>query len=145
MASVDNAVENFNEGLNCSQAILSTYGPELGLDRREALSISAPFGGGMGGSGHTCGAITGALMVLGLHCGRLGKTTGKITRNANAIAREFLARFEIRNSSITCTELLGCDISTEEGLDHAKAGNLFITICPKFVRDAAEILEELMN
>ena len=55
--------------LNCSLAILSTYAEDLGLDREVALKAAAGFGGGMGRMAGTCGAVTGALMVLGLKHG----------------------------------------------------------------------------
>jgi hypothetical protein len=51
--------------------------------------------------------------------------------------------FEARNGSLLCRDLLGCDISTPEGHDRARAENLFQLRCKKFVRDAVEIAEAL--
>ena len=58
--------------------------------------------------------------------------------------REFAQRFRARNGSLLCRELLGCDISTPEGLQQAREADFVSKICPKFVRDAAEILEEML-
>ena len=63
MSKVQQAVSLFNEGLLCSQALLSTYGPELGLDREIALKLATAFGGGMCRMGETCGAVARALML----------------------------------------------------------------------------------
>ena len=60
------AVSCFKDGFSCSQALLSTYGDQFGLNHELALKVSGAFGGGMGRMGETCGAVTGAFMVIGL-------------------------------------------------------------------------------
>ncbi len=52
--------------MNCAQTVLSTYCENFGLERILALRLAQGFGGGMGHAGKTCGAVTGAYMVLGL-------------------------------------------------------------------------------
>jgi C_GCAxxG_C_C family probable redox protein len=66
MIDVEKAVGLFQEGFSCSQALRSTYGERYGLARDLALKLGDAFGGGMGGLGRMCGAVTGALMVIGL-------------------------------------------------------------------------------
>jgi C_GCAxxG_C_C family probable redox protein len=63
MNEVDQAESLFRSGCACSQAVLGTYGPRLGLSETEALRVSAGFAGGMR-MAETCGAVTGAIMVL---------------------------------------------------------------------------------
>ena len=134
----------FKEGFNCTQAILSTYGPQFGLDRESAVRIARAFGSGMG-MGETCGAVTGALMVIGLkHAGLKGRSLFSKDRTED-IAREFVARFKARNGTTECRELLGCDVSSFGGLKTAKKEKHFKKRCPKFVQDAAEILEEILE
>ena len=79
MSRVEQAVSCFKGGFNCSQAVLSTYAQDFGLDREAALKLAAGFGGGMGRMAGTCGAVTGAFMVLGLKHGptEAGDQTGK--------------------------------------------------------------------
>jgi len=141
-SKIENASTCFEEGFSCAQAVLSSYGPGLGLERELALRVAGAFGGGMG-MGRTCGAVTGALMVIGL---RRSKTTAgddESKEACRALADEFIAQFEARNGSITCQELLDYDISIPEESDLAKEEGLFDTLCPKLVRDAAEILEQI--
>ena len=78
MSRVEQAVSCFQGGFNCSQAVLSTYAQDFGLDREAALKLAAGFGGGMGRMAGTCGAVTGAFMVLGLKHGptEAGDQTG---------------------------------------------------------------------
>ena len=144
MSKVNRAVAIFKEGYSCSQAILSTYGPQLGLEREVALKVASAFGGGMGRMGKTCGAVTGALMVIGLKHGLVELTDPKTKETTYALVREFMKRFIARNGSVECKVLLGCDLSTPEGIRTAKDKNLVSTICPKMVQQAAEILEDLI-
>jgi C_GCAxxG_C_C family probable redox protein len=144
MTNVENAISLFKKGFRCSQAILSAYATQFGLDQELALRLASPFGGGMGSLGNTCGAVTGAFMVLGLKYGHSKVGELKKKEKANQIAKDFVEKFKSRNDSIMCKELLNCDISTPEGRNKAIEEKLFIEICPNLVRDSAEILEELL-
>lgn len=145
MNKVQSAVICFEEGFSCSQAVLSTFGPALGLDRDRALKVAAAFGGGMAGRGDTCGAVSGALMVIGLSYGRTRTDDEEAKERAYGLAENFMKEFECRHGSVFCRDLLGYDISTPDGLASVREENLGTTICPNFVRDAAEILEELLE
>ena len=145
MSRIEVAVSCFKDGFNCSQAVLSTYGTQFGLNREIALKVAGAFGGGMGHMGETCGAVTGAFMVIGLKYGRTIVGDKQSQDKTVSLANEFVNRFKSRNVSIVCKELLGCDLSTPEGMNMAKEKNLFATICPKFVQDAAEIIEQILE
>lgn len=47
-SKVNEAVKCFKGGLNCSQAILSTYCEQFGLGKETAIKLSRSFGAGMG-------------------------------------------------------------------------------------------------
>ena len=145
MSRIEVAVSCFKDGFNCSQAVLSTYGTQFGLNREIALKVAGAFGGGMGHMGETCGAVTGAFMVIGLKYGRTIAGDKQSQDKTVSLANEFVNRFKSRNVSIVCKELLGCDLNTPEGMNMAKEKNLFATICPKFVQDAAEIIEQILE
>ena len=61
----EKAKELYSSGCNCAQAVFAAFSEDLGLSRDTAGKIALSFGGGMG-TGETCGALTGALMALGL-------------------------------------------------------------------------------
>jgi C_GCAxxG_C_C family probable redox protein len=145
MDNAQRAVASFKKELNCSQAIISTYGPPLGLERNMALKVAAAFGGGMGHLGHTCGAITGALMVIGLHCSKPGRSVEQVKEESYVLARELFQKFEARHGSTECKALIGQDIDTPEGMKAARQKGIFDTLCGDFVRSASEILEELLH
>jgi C_GCAxxG_C_C family probable redox protein len=137
------AVSCFNEGFNCSQAVLSTLGPEMGLDREAALRVAGMFGGGMGHLGNVCGAVTGAFMVIGLKYSKIQDGENEKRDRGYALVRQFAEEFTAHNGSIVCKELLGCDLSTPEGSAQAREKELFRDLCPKLVQSAVEILEQM--
>ncbi|MFH1722007.1 MAG: C-GCAxxG-C-C family protein [Candidatus Altiarchaeota archaeon] len=144
MDRVDRAVGVYEEGFCCSQAILSTFADELGLDRETALKISQSFGGGIANRGDICGAVSGAYMVIGLKYGRTKIEDSKSKEKTYRLVKEFNRRFTHKNGSLLCRDLLGCDISTNEGKRLIAEKNMTKNICPDLVRDAAEILEEIL-
>ena len=144
MSKVENALSCFEAGFSCSQSMLAAYGPQLGLDHETALKVAGAFGGGMGCMGQTCGAVTGAFMVIGLEYGKTEAEDDETKEKTYSLVKEFVDRFRSRNGSIVCRELLDCDISNPEERELAMEKGLFTTLCPRFVQDAAEIIEQLI-
>ena len=142
MSDVDKAVELFKQGHSCSQAILMTYGPGAGIERETAMKIAAGFSGGMR-MGETCGAVTGAIMVIGLLHGSTDAKDKKAKAHVYESVNKLVERFTARNGSVVCKKLLGVDIGTEAGVKTAENDGLFSSVCPEMVRVAAEILEEM--
>lgn len=136
MNYVEEAVQLFEDGYVCSQAVLAVFCEEFGLSREQAFKISMSFGGGMR-KGEVCGACTGAIMALGL---RYGENKSK----SDEMCVKFLDSFKKENGSYICRDLLDCDIRTEEGIKYAIDNNLFKEICPKMVESAVKIAQELI-
>jgi C_GCAxxG_C_C family probable redox protein len=107
---VEQAIACFQEGFSCSQAVLSTFAPQLGMDRDLALKVSGAFGAGMGRMGETCGAVTGAFMVIGLLHGRTKVEDQETKEKAYALVAELAEQFRQRNGSLACRDLIGCDL-----------------------------------
>jgi C_GCAxxG_C_C family probable redox protein len=145
MALADDAVTIFSQRFNCSQAVLATCGAKRGLDRQTALRVAEVFGGGMGRMGLTCGAVTGAFMVIGLKYAKLTPEDNDSRQKSVELARQFRAKFEARHGSICCKDLLDVDLSTPTGYQDAIDRGVFVSVCPKLVHDAVEIVEELLG
>lgn len=143
MTNADKAVATFKEGFSCSQVVLAAYAEKYGLDREMALKISTGFGGGMH-LGQTCGAVTGAIMVIGLKHGRCKAEDRDAKTRTYEYVEKFAEKFRQRHGSIVCRDLIGCDISTAEGMAEAKQKNVFRTLCVDFAADAAKILDEIL-
>ena len=139
---IQTAGDRFAQGLSCSQSVFSAFASQLGLDDETALKLASPFGGGVAHQGNVCGAVSGALMVLGL---ARGNTTPEKKDETYRIAEEFIQRFQDRHESILCQELIGHDLSTPEGLQNARETGVFKSICPGLVKDAAELLADFLD
>lgn len=145
MSKVENAVQCFTNGFNCSQAIFSTYCEQLGMDSVTALKVATPFGSGIARTAQTCGAVTGALMLIGLKHGKYLSEDNASKEKCFALAKEFTDRFTAIHGTITCCDLLKYDLSTPEGLQYIKENGLWDKLCPVFIRDAAILAEELLE
>lgn len=141
----DRAEEKFIGGYNCAQSVLFSFCEDLGLEADTALKIACGFGGGMGRKGEVCGAVTGGIMVLGLQYGRGEKEGREQTDAAYAKIRELIDRFSAKHGSSICRELLsGCNLATPEGQAYYLENQCFNGICRPCVRDAAEIVHDLL-
>lgn len=140
-SKVSEAVACFNDGFNCSQAILSTYCEEFGLDKKTALQVACGLGAGMGRLQETCGAVSGAYLLIGLKYGKFSKEDEPAKEKTYAMVRAFASLFEERNKTTNCRELLGVDLING---DRQTAAEQVKTICPKMVQEAAEIIEKLL-
>jgi len=138
----ESAGKRFSEGFNCAQAVFAAFAPRYGLEEKTALKIASPFGGGVARRGEICGAVTGALLALGL---KEGAETPAGKEHIYQLAGEFLRRFTAEHGSLLCRDLIGCDISTPEGHQQAADKKVFATVCPALVRQAAQMAESLLE
>jgi len=142
----DRAVADFERGFACSQSVFAAFSSHFGVDPELARRVSAPFGGGMARQGEVCGALTGAYMVLGLHAGNRTAEDRESKERCYALMRQLTSEFRARHGAIRCRDLLGgLDLGSPEGLLLAREKGLLTELCPKLVRDAAEITEKLME
>ena len=132
----------FMRGQDCGQVVLSHYADELGLTYDEANRIASAFGGGSG-MGETCGAVIGALMVLGMKSGHNGPDDMEHTDELMAKRARFIENWKSQRVSCMCNILLGDDISTPEGLGRILEAGTMLTLCPELVRDAINILDSM--
>ena len=122
---VKNAVERKCNGYNCAQAVACTYCDIVGVDEEFMAAATAAFGGGMGSMDGTCGALTGAAVVLGL------KIKDKIA--AKSAMSNVIGNFRARNGVTICRQLKGVDTG------------VMVRSCNDCVADAAEFLEQELD
>ena len=140
-SKVNEVLESFKGGFYCSQAVLSTYCEDLGLDKQTALKVSCGLAAGMARLSSTCGAVTGAYMVISLKYGSCSPNDREATERTFELIQEFDRRFIEKHGSTNCRELLGVDLRYG---DKDIAGRQVKALCSGFVKDAAEILEGLI-
>jgi C_GCAxxG_C_C family probable redox protein len=140
----DDAAELFRNGWSCSQAVCSAFAKDFDIDEKVALRLSCGLGGGMSHMGNTCGAVTGALMVIGMKYGRTEIDDLASKEKTYELGQEFIREFRLRNRSLNCTELIGYNLSDPKALAEAREKKVFHARCSKFVGDAGDILEEIL-
>ena len=91
-----------------------------------------------------CGAVSGAIMVIGLRYGRITAEDKTAKEKPYAVVGEFLKQFEHRNGSVECTGLLRYNLSDPQQVTEAKKNKVVMARCPAFVRDAVELVETLV-
>ncbi len=125
-SATERAIEIRNDSSmmkNCSETIMMAYADELGFTQEQAAAIATNFGGGMK-CGATCGAITGALMVLGA----LGINNPKAISQFHKMMRD-------NHSGMTdCVDLLR---------ENAAKGNDKKSHCDAMIYEAIDLVERL--
>ncbi len=129
----------FPEKMNCAQTILSLHAEELGLDTETTQKIASGFAGGMA-CAETCGAVTGAYMVIGMKHGHASSLPEEKLATKEKIMH-FNELFIAQHGSLKCKTLVGHDISSPEGLEAARKEAAFANRCPEFLKTACTILE----
>ena len=152
------AATDFFDSYNCAQSVLAAYAAGYGLEKEKALQAAVGFGGGMGRLQETCGAVTGAIMVLGLSSGfREGDGRDRIN-DSYAKVRRLVSDFSagegtfhrdpsgssLPSGTVRCRDLLGCDLSTEEGRKAYKENNLRDR-CRNYIRLTCELLDRYLE
>ena len=120
---IQEAVER-KKRCNCAQAVACTYCDLVGIDEETMMRLTSGFGMGMGNMEGTCGALTGACVVLGARI-------ADRNRSREAMGR-MMAKFQQRNSATLCKDLKGRDTHRP------------LRACPDCVADASEFLEEAL-
>ena len=105
--------------------------------------IAFGFAGGLGNTGAVCGAVAGAVMAIGLKRGR-ADTMEEALREL-AVPREFRRRFEAEMGTISCRELTGVDLTTEEGLQQFMNSDTPQTVCFPAVGAAYRLVVDLLK
>ncbi len=141
----DTAEARHRSGYSCSQSVFSALAKRWNISPDVSLRIAAGFGGGLAQSARTCGCVTGAIMAIGLAQRGISPEVNRSEKKKTyQVCRRFMRAFEERNGSTLCSELLGCNISTPEGLAEARRDGLFQSRCPKLVRDAVELVQSML-
>jgi C_GCAxxG_C_C family probable redox protein len=139
---VERAKAELEKGFNCAAAVLTAFSEEYGLDVRDARRVAGAFGGGIGRSGGVCGAVSGALMALGLAYAKVEAEDDVARDRCYAEAKNLLEAFETRCGSVNCKDLLGYDVSIQAQYEEARDSGAFRTKCPLFLEAAVELAEE---
>lgn len=130
----------FPEQMNCAQTVFTLHADEVGINKVTAQKIASGFAGGMA-CAETCGAVTGAYMVIGMKHGHASSDPEDKMVTKQKILR-FNELFNAEHGSLICKKLVGYDISILEELEKAREADAFHTKCPPLIKTACNILEK---
>ncbi len=144
MTRSETAQQYFKSGFNCSQSVLGVFAHDLGISKDSCLKIACGFGGGIARQQHICGAVTGAVMALGLKFGKGSNDDDAKKLFTYEKTQVLLEEFRQKHKSVNCRELLqGLDMIKDS--EKIKELGLFQSLCPGYVKDAVEITEKLLK
>ncbi len=141
--SIEEIRRSFMQGIDCSQVVAGAAAQRLHMEESLLRKMAACFGGGMM-CGETCGAVTGALMVIGLVYGHRENGDLAQKKKMQEKAAEFRRSFLEKYPSCICKEILGHDISKPEEMEKVLEKGLMFDLCPCVVKDTIEILENIL-
>ncbi len=135
----------FESGMNCAQAVFCSFSKELGFSERDALRISAGFGGGMGRLREVCGAVSGMTMTLSYKfaCDNPNDKAKKAA--LYALIQRAAGEFKSETGSIVCRELLGVDGTSAPVPEERTESYYKKRPCGELVRLAADITEKYLQ
>ncbi len=136
----DRAVEQFNQGFNCAEAIVLSLAPN---DRRAPQHVqrtATALGGGIARAGLTCGCVTGAAVAVGLHFGRTSPDDKESKEHAYGVMANVARRFAAEFGTTDCRKLTGLDFNAEN--QQAELDRVHSEICTRLVRFTAETAAE---
>ena len=136
----------FMMGYNCAQSVFCAFRDETGLSLEESARLASSFGGGMGRLREVCGGVSGALLALGAICGYDAPRDQEAKKAHYKLVQTFAGRFKEKNGTIICRELLKNVPVTPGGVPEERTKEYYSRRpCPLLVRDAAAILDEMLN
>jgi len=142
----EQSVKTFKNGYNCAQSVLSVFAKDLGINKDTSLKLASPFGSGIARMQETCGAVIGALMVIGLKYGKGETGTEEDKIKAYDLSNQFMTEFKKNYGTVCCRELLeGVNMNTPEGMAKIKELDWFQVRCAKYVQDAVSITEKIVD
>ena len=139
----DTALAIFDEGFNCAQAVFAAFAPGYNMNREQALKVASAFGGGMN-MGATCGALTGAMLALGMAAG-FSVYSPEIKDSFKELNLDLTERFRKRVGHLDCRDILEIDPTIDEQKQAARDAGILASRCPNCVRIAAEICYEILH
>ena len=135
----------FLEGYNCAQAVFCAFRDVTGMELDAAARLSSAFGGGRGRLREVCGAVSGARLVLGMLRGYDDPKDPDQKKAHYALVQKFARRFQEKNGTIICRELLENVPITPGGVPEERTPDFYARRpCPRLVDDAAAILDEIL-
>jgi len=145
MTRSEKALNFYSQGFNCAQSVIVSFADVLELDEEKAVRIASGFGGGMGRTQETCGAATGAYMVIGFLRSKYNNKQEISNKESTELVQKFSNRFAEIHGTTNCKTLIEFDLNSENERQKAIKADVFNKKCTLFIKSAVEILEDILK
>ncbi|MBP7763687.1 MAG: C-GCAxxG-C-C family protein [Deltaproteobacteria bacterium] len=120
---------------------------KLGRGHDDVIRAMGAFGGGLGGYGEVCGALAGALAVIGLRYSRASageKENPKMWSDAQEMVRRFRDEIVGQGGTIACRDIARVDWTNRDEVRAFYRGER-VQKCIGIVGATADVLGELLE
>jgi C_GCAxxG_C_C family probable redox protein len=136
----------FLGGSQCAQSVFAALCDVTGMQEEDALALSASFGGGIGRTRETCGALCGLLMALGAVLGRYPRGDSEAKDRHYRLVQYAQALFKRRTGSVFCYELLELPHAAQIPVSAPRTEQFYKERpCEKIILAAVAVFDELMR
>jgi C_GCAxxG_C_C family probable redox protein len=143
MSSSDKAVTLMKNGFLCSQSVFAILGEELGIERKLVLKLATGLGAGIACQGDICGAVSGAILAIGLKHGNHEVSDVDSRNKIFFLAQELIQRIKSKHGCYTCKGLTGIDFTRPEETKLAQESGIMEKVCFNVIKDTVLIVEEI--
>jgi len=140
----EKAIGYFEEGFNCSESMFKAYLDVYKKDQSMAGAASG-FGGGIGGKGITCGAVSGAIMAIGLHFNRQSSSEKELYATIRSKSLAMVDQFAQENGTSYCKDLIPYDLTTMEGREKLHNDKETLAKCKGLLTVASRLLAKSLE
>ncbi|MGQ9619305.1 MAG: C-GCAxxG-C-C family protein [Candidatus Aminicenantia bacterium] len=142
---IERALERFQKGYNCAETLLIAGAEILGIKKDLIPNIATCFGGGIGRRESICGAISGAIMAIGLKYGRKYADDKESKERAYNLAINFCEKFEKKFGSLICYELIRLNLKNPADRKKFQDLKIMEEKCFRFIATSCRILMDILT
>lgn len=139
---IEQAIGYADQGFLCVESVLKALADMKGLESEYIPAISSGLAAGVARTSQICGAVSGAILGLGLWFGRIAPVAGD--RKPYWYSRLFLDRWMETHSTSNCSELLGVDLDNPEEYAVFNSEGMWENKCKRYIREATGLTYDIL-
>ncbi|MBN1288603.1 MAG: C_GCAxxG_C_C family protein [Actinobacteria bacterium] len=139
----ERAVELFRSGMNCAEAVLASNMETLGIEEEWIPGVASGFGEGIAGTGQVCGALSGAIIVLGWAYGKDSGEDG--VQRVYELGQKLVDEFVEEHVTTSCGMLIDINLRDRDLREKARKDGIYEKRCASFVRFCAGRAAEMIS
>lgn len=140
--AIQRAMGYVDDGFLCVEAVLKTLADLKGVESEYIPGIASGMAAGVARTSQICGAVTGAILGLGLWFGRNKPIVSE--KRPYWYSRLFIDRWMETHDSTNCSMLLGIELEDPVGYEKFNNENMWVNKCQRYIREAVELAYDIL-